>query len=652
MTTAEEAHDHNLSESRPTKDKSLAAGQPEQYLILAIWFGLITGIGEGLGQMIRIFYLDRIVWMSRDVLWMAPVANILLFSAVGLLLYAVARRWTGIVTLRRAAFIYAFLGFRSLLSLSARFAPYAAALLAVGLAFQTARIIAANPNAINRLLNLGIRALGLLKDRASPRMGPESKDTEYQEVQISRRQFLAGAGAVVGGLTVGVRGWQDLQGRRSLSALPAARPDARNALLIVLDTVRSQSLGLYGYDRPTTPRLEGFAENAVRFERAYSTSPWTLPSHASMFTGRYPNELFNSWWEAFDDTYPTLAEALGEHGYETAGFVANTVFCSYVHGMDRGFTHFEDFRVSPEQTLMSSFLGRTMTKDNLRRAFKDYEIFGRKKASMVNQEILNWLQGRDRTRPFFAFLNYFDAHAPYLPPVEFALQFSPKVSRGYFLPEEDWSEASIKELNDAYDGSIAYLDHQVGLLLDELQDQGVLDDTLVIITSDHGEHFGEHGLMGHANSLYLPLLHVPLVLSFPGHVPSGAVVHAPVSLRDLPATVMDLLEVENWLELPGESLARTLADRGEAGQHEDEIIFSELRQNGLVDPALRERSPLARGNLRSLIALDFHYIRTGREGQEELYDLVNDYEEEINLAEEPEFRPLLDRLGAHLDSLR
>ena len=121
---------------------------------------------------------------------------------------------------------------------------------------------------------------------------------------------------------------------------PANSP---NVLLIVLDTVRADHLSLYGYERPTTPNLERLAKRGIRFDNARATAPWTLPSHASMFTGHWPHELGAKWMTPLRGNLPTLAEYLGAHGYATAGFVANVVYCSQETGLARGFTHYEDY---------------------------------------------------------------------------------------------------------------------------------------------------------------------------------------------------------------------------------------------------------------------------------------------------------------------
>ena len=355
-----------------------------------------------------------------------------------------------------------------------------------------------------------------------------------------------------------VHGSQWMTEQRALAKLSPVPRDAPNVLLLVLDTVRAQSLSLYGYVRGTTPRLEQWAKTGVVFDRAVSTAPWTLPSHASLFTGQFPHELSADWFIPLDATFPTLAEGFRAYAYVTAGFVANIYpWCTYEYGLNRGFIHYEDYPISLGQVIANSSLFRTITSNSqFRRIFGYHQLIPRKSAADINKDFLRWLS-TIKSRPFFAFLNYFDAHDPYLPPTPFDTKFGP--NRSWTYPQVFFRKISPQETQawvDAYDGSIAYLDYQVDLLLHELQRRGVLENTLVIITSDHGEEFNEHGVFGHANSVYWQGLHVPLLVLYPGHVPADKRIHEPISLRDIPATVVDLVKLKGTTRFPGTSLAR------------------------------------------------------------------------------------------------
>lgn len=204
----------------------------------------------------------------------------------------------------------------------------------------------------------------------------------------------------------------------------------------------------------------------------------------------------------------------------------------------------------------------------------------------------------------------------------------------------DWSAAEIDSERAAYDGSIAWLDSELGKLFEALGARGRLDNTIVVVTSDHGEQFGEHGLMDHGNSLYRPLLEVPLVIVWPGRVPAGVRVDTPVSLRDLPATITDL--VFGQPTLPGRSLAGLWDDSSMIPSP----LLSEL-QEGIRSP---EWLPVARGDLESLVVDDHHYIRNG-DGREELYDLSADPEERRDLVGSEAAGPRLAILRARLEAL-
>ena len=339
----------------------------------------------------------------------------------------------------------------------------------------------------------------------------------------------------------------------------------------------------------------------------------------------------------------------------TAGFVANIGYCGYASGLNRGFIHYEDFPISPGQIVLSSTLGRRIAISNkLRNTIGYHEVLNHKTAADVNTSFLRWLSRRDR-HPFFVFLNYMDAHEPYLPPAPFDVKFGPKGPRGNYWHSafsagrmHKW-KMSVQEIQverDAYDGAIAYLDQQLGRLLAELEKRGVLEKTLVIITSDHGEEFGEHSLFSHGASLYLPSLHVPLLISFPARVPAGQRVRESVSLRDLPATIVDLITLERGPRFPGNSLARYWNGIPDPGGLLTEPLLSEVsfaRNNP-------EWYPVSRGNMKSLIGEPYHYIKNG-DGREELYDLDQDPFEQHDLARAEEGRPTLERYRISLETI-
>jgi len=373
-----------------------------------------------------------------------------------------------------------------------------------------------------------------------------------------------------------------------------------------------------------------------------------------MFTGRFPHELSTDYLTPLDGTFPTLAEVLAAHEYVTAGFVANTAYGSQEFGLSRGFAHYEDYPVSLGQVVLSSSLGRAVSNNaHVRQLVGYHDTLNRKPAATLNRDFLDWLSNQER-RPFFAFLNYFDAHEPYLAPAPFDMMFGPQGARDPFVYQTNLvGHANQRELHardpqpdlDAYESSIAYLDHHLGLLFDELERRGALENTLVMITADHGEEFGEHGVFMHGYSLYLPALHVPLLVSFPARVPAGGRVSAPVSLRDIPATVLDLLALRDG-PFPGRSLAECWAGGHSSDRSSADAILSE------AGPAIGSPAwyPVAKGDLKSMVIDQHHYIRNG-DGREELYDVERDPWERQDLADSEAGRAQLARCRMSLDAL-
>ncbi len=483
--------------------------------------------------------------------------------------------------------------------------------------------------------------------------------------------LLAGAVLVLALATSGARAWSE---HRAAAALPPPPAAARNVLLIVWDTVRARNLSLHGYGRRTTPNLERLAARGVQFQQAFATSSWTLPSHASLFTGRWPHELSAGWKTPLDTTHPTLASRLGSLGYDTAGFVANLDYCGRETGLGRGFAHYEDYPLTPWEVL-TRYIGLGRKIDQISIAMVAGILTGRRRArerpliplskehakgaADIDRGFLDWLSWqRNRGRPFFAFLNYNDAHSPYEVPDESSRAFGARPSSWHDrLVLEHWHTIdktnlpfhAIQMARDVYDDAIASLDSHLGALLDELQRRGVLDNTMVIVTSDHGEHLGDHLLFFHGCSLYRQVVEVPLVIVSHERVPAGRTVAESVSLRDLPATVLDLLGLVSNDAFPGRSLARFWDTAGEKAPQAP--LLMETDKPILLTNQGRE--PASKGPMKALVAGGMHYIRSG-DGSEELYSMNRDPEERTNLAKLVEsqgvlesFEPGSDRCFGH-----
>jgi arylsulfatase A-like enzyme len=613
---------------------------PATVLLLALWIGLIAGFLDVVFLFCKKRFLDQEYFyrLGDGFQWIIPTGVTALVLLPSLVLAAIAWMRVARVPFGIAVALPAFFGFLDLCAVLP-LEPWGALLLSAGLAAQLARLVGRRQR----------RFLAFVR---------------------ATMPLLVAAVAVVALATSGARAYRE---HRAAAALPPPPQGARNILLIVWDTVRAGNLSVYGYGRPTTPNLERLAAHGVRFEHAFATSSWTLPSHASLFTARWPHELSAGWKTPLDAKYPTLAGRLSAHGYDTAGFIANLDYCSGETGVGRGFGYFSDYPLRIWD-IVTRYLGLGRRIDQITIAMlADIVSRGRwgatqpltpisrehaKTALDVNREFLAWLSWqRARSRPFFAFLNFNDAHSPYTAPDNSVPGFGirPKswrerltLQRWNTLDKTTLPMHDVQMANDLYDDSIAYLDRQLSALLDELRRRGVLDDTLVIVTSDHGEHLGDHFLFFHGCSLYRQVVEVPLVIVGPRRVPKGRIVAEPVSLRDISATVLDLAESGAATDCPGRSLARFWDRRGGEPPPSFEPLLMETDKPTILTNQNRE--PVALGPMKSLIAGGMHYIRAG-DGSEELYSLDMDPEERIDLAKFAEAEGSLQGFRAGLRSM-
>jgi arylsulfatase A-like enzyme len=436
--------------------------------------------------------------------------------------------------------------------------------------------------------------------------------------------------------------------RSEIAAKTAGPVDGPNIILITLDTVRADHLSLYGYPRRTTPSIDTWARQGVVFENAIASTSWTLPSHASIFTGLLPHQHGADWVKPLDPSWWTLAEVLASRGYETAGFSSNLGKAWRGLGMGNGFALYDDDSTTVRHNLRSLLLG-SMLLQSLYKKYVHPDDLDRRNAGQINRDVLRWFHRRS-PRPFFLFINYFDAHAPYLPPPKYASRFG-YVSSGH----EDNIESVIDRANDHadlsaedtrflitnYDNCLAYLDNSVGELLDSLSHLPGWDNTVVIITSDHGEGFGEHGTYSHGHDLYREVLHVPLLILGPT-IPAGHRISHVVGIQELFETVLQLAGMNNP-PFARASLQRFWRPGLDPG-YLDESVVSELI------PQLRSPAPI------SLTTPEWHYLNNAV-GNEELYHWGSDPIEKVNLAKSPEYqkvlRDLQTRLRATIDeSLR
>jgi arylsulfatase A-like enzyme len=427
--------------------------------------------------------------------------------------------------------------------------------------------------------------------------------------------------------------------KRALSALPTPPSDSPNVVVLILDTVRAIELGLYGNARPVSPNLDSLARNAIRFEYAYATAPWTLPSHTTMLTGRYPHEFSADWLEPYDGAHPLLSELLRDRGYATGAFVGNIVYLSRRWGLDRGFIRYEDYQADATALRTTSNLTRLVI--DLLNTESRYRVrINGIDARVIRERFSRWQRSLD-DRPFFAFINLFDAHAPYGAPAPFDTMFLGRRPRSYDINDFRQRDAAENaELLGGYQQAIAYLDAEVGALVDDLRQRGVLDRTLLVITSDHGEDFGEHGYSGHGGGVHATQSRVPLLI-VPPRFRGSLSVGGYVTLRDLAATIAEATRLEPG-SVPGKSLSRhwTVASRDSMP---DSPVLVELS----ATDNLTTWYPAAHGALRSIVQDRTSYtMRDG--GGEWLYDLDRDPIEQVDLATDTSFASTVSRLRAAL----
>ena len=325
-----------------------------------------------------------------------------------------------------------------------------------------------------------------------------------------------------------------------------------NVILISIDTLRSDHLGCYGYSRTTSPVIDSLAQAGTLFEEMEACSPWTLPSHTSMLTGLYPSfHMVQDDGVKLAPGIPTLAERLHEDGYYTFGVVSH-IYVSSQFGLDRGFDIFDDSMIEGGKTNPI--------------------------AGQVVDRALQILDEAPADRPYFAFIHFFDPHWDYAAPSPFDRRFADPGYRGpingtlrsmmpYRNMANDMAPADLQRAIDLYDGEIAYVDHQIGRLLGELRQQGRLENTVIVLTGDHGEEFREHRSMGHGVTLFQEVLRVPLIIAGHPAFPARARRSDLVSTVDVAPTILSMVEAPAIDDVQGVSLAGRRAD-------DDRIIYA------------------------------------------------------------------------------
>ena len=590
-------------------------------LTLSIIFGLITGLVEGL-LLLGLYRVDLLTWRLQnraiwyETLWIAPLVDFVLFALAGSFFALTGWLFRHLPIKKIAWFSFIFLTVFDwvFIVLFGRISFFAVFILAAGISLQVFNSI------------------------------------QKREIAVSSqlRRSLPWLTGVTLAFLVAIQGGGWLNEKIKISNLPAARAGAPNVIVIVVDTLRADHLSSYGYDRDTSPFIDSLAADGVLFENAISPSSWTQPSHASMLTGRYTYET-HAETRPLDSTYPTIGEVMQINGYRTGGFSGNTLFFTRRQGHGRGFLHFEDnYQSVPDALFNSSLYGFILDFYGLRKVMNYEDVPTRKLAEDINRSTLDWID-RDTNRPFFVFMNYFDVHDPYTPPEPYRSKYATVPNPGGLIngfmdryrplltPEQLQSEI------DAYDGAISYVDDQIKGLFAELKQRGLLDNTIVIIMADHGESLGEHDLLQHGASLYLPEIHVPLIVWGTDYVPTGKTIDVPVTTSALPSTILSLIQARDN-PFPGPPLTLLMSDR--TAQTDWPAPISEVAQY----PGAAEQNPTTHGEMKSVINQDTHYVIHEKFG-EELYNWRVDQQETNNLIEDASSKSAADSFRRYLQDL-
>ncbi|MGD9403340.1 MAG: sulfatase, partial [bacterium] len=366
-----------------------------------------------------------------------------------------------------------------------------------------------------------------------------------------------------------------------------------NVIVVGIDTLRPDHLGCYGYDRATSPNIDAFAAGGVLFENCVSQAPWTAPSFATVFSSLYPSQHGSmDVHSKIRGSVPTLATLLREHGYAT-GAVINAPALKPEFGLSRGFDFYD-------MTPLDGRIGDGTTRD-----------------------VLAWID-ENSDGPFFMFAHYFDPHIPYGPPPgyddlfhkgyegrirnPFDMEGFSKARERLFeemkeLTADDWAE-----IVNLYDGEIVFVDEAFGALMKGLEERGLIRNTIVILLSDHGEEFFEHGGFEHGHTLYDELIRVPLIISLPGRVMQGTRIRNQVRLLDVTPTVFGLLGLEPPAHFEGVSLAPYLEGQGSVDARAGSLLPPHIAYAEAIRLGAEKKAVTARPH-----KVIYDLITTGRE---------------------------------------
>lgn len=379
-------------------------------------------------------------------------------------------------------------------------------------------------------------------------------------------------------------------------------PEGPNIIILLIDALRKDHVGVYGYNRDTTPNIDLFSQKAIVSQDVVSQSSWTVPSVASLFSSLYPSVHGTNTHhgkkksDSLDKKIVTFAEVLKEKGYVTGAFVANCLICKRFF-FDQGFDVYDPIDKKAPKPL----------------------------AEELNKKALKWIK-KNKKKPFFTYLHYMDVHGPYEAPKPYDSFFKSIKCRPLSIQEANklqylshGRERDNNNLNyyiDQYDGEIRYVDYHIGQFLKRLKEYGLFDNTIIIITSDHGEAFFEHGFCDHGWSLYDEEINIPLIVKFPKSIKFKNFCHHRIELFDINATILYILNYNFPYKTNDKNLISDLND-----ETFNDFIFSEELSN---KPNRPPKIAMIKGDFKAIYMVDEEKVT-------ELYDLEKDKLEEKNL---------------------
>ncbi len=582
-------------------------GQPHrasEFLFASLWCGIFFGLAEAVVLLCLYNFTKINMWrngVGPQILWVGPLVNAALFLLVGIALALLHR----LLKSEWKQWVW----------------PLGVALLAGLVVFG----LAMTPRAI-KIYGISIATLGALVQ--GYRWARKNEHPAFFRRTLPALCVLAVL-AGIGGET-----WVRWSESSYLASLPTAAKGQPNVLIIIIDALRADHLSAYGYARPTTPNLEEFAAEGILFEKAFSTSHWTLPGHKGILSDIYHFGSADLTLRG-ESPPPQISEVLARRGYATMASSSNNMWFTPKSGFARGFARFDVYFHNWGDRISRTFYGK-MLANAYRTYGGHFDQVGRRRADEVNRQLFEWI---DRTapsgRPFFAALNYMEVHDPYWPPPPFTTRFSDKVTRHNLLaaigydshPSRKLNAEEVQLLLDAYDSCLVYADAMMGQLFDELRRRGMMDNTVIILTGDHGEAIGEEGKYGHTVPIMRQeVTRVPLIVRFPVRLPAGVRVPHPVSIRQIPATILDLLGTDVNSPYEGPSLLNSVLDRDEA------VLSTE-------------------GGVHGLALGDWHFVVQRDVQKKQLFNLKNDPQETADLAGRPETAEIQRNLQQRLDAI-